>query len=167
MIIVTKAFSLMRNWQNIQMEFIMESKRWKHVNFVWFWVILCQTWQAKMQLSLCDTVWKFHNFSTTQNLREIDFGDFRSAKSTILTHFEALNSDFLYFCTFWRLKYTEITKLKAAKIAKMAVLELLDSQKLISCDRKIKKILKHWSVRQNNCNVTTESEHFKLKESIF
>ena len=34
-----------------------------------------------MQLS------QFHNFSIAQNLHEIDFGEFRSAKSTILTHY--------------------------------------------------------------------------------
>ena len=40
--------------------------------------------QANVQLSQSQS--QFHNFSITQNLREIDFGDFRSAKSTILTH---------------------------------------------------------------------------------
>ena len=38
------------------------------------------------------TVWKFHDFSITQILREINFGDCRSAKSAILTY---LNFDFL------------------------------------------------------------------------
>ena len=33
------------------------------------------------------TVWKFHDLSITQILREINFGDGRSAKSAILTHF--------------------------------------------------------------------------------
>ena len=31
--------------------------------------------QANVQFSLCDLVYKFCNFSTAQNLREIDFGD--------------------------------------------------------------------------------------------
>ena len=39
--------------------------------------------QANVQLSLYDTVWKFPDFSISQNLREINFGDSRSAKSTI------------------------------------------------------------------------------------
>ena len=39
------------------------------------------------------TVWKFQDFSVTQILREINFGDFRSAKYAILTHLEALNFD--------------------------------------------------------------------------
>ena len=51
--------------------------------------------KANVPLSLCDKVWKFQNFSIAQNLREIDFEDFRSAKFTILTDFEALNSNFL------------------------------------------------------------------------
>ena len=36
-------------------------------------------------------VWKFHDFSITQILREINFWDSRSAKSAILTHLEVLN----------------------------------------------------------------------------
>ena len=39
------------------------------------------------------TVWKFHNFSITQILREINFEYSCSVKSAILTHFEALNFD--------------------------------------------------------------------------
>ena len=34
------------------------------------------------------TVWKFHDFSITQILREITFEDFRSAKSAILKHLD-------------------------------------------------------------------------------
>ena len=37
---------------------------------------------------------KFHDFSITQILHEINFGDSKSAKSVILTHFEALNFNF-------------------------------------------------------------------------
>ena len=39
-------------------------------------------------------MWKFHDFSITQILREIKFGDSRSAKSAILSSLEALNCDF-------------------------------------------------------------------------
>ena len=41
------------------------------------------------------TVWKFHDFSITQILREINFRDSKSAKSAIFTHFEALNFHFM------------------------------------------------------------------------
>ena len=37
------------------------------------------------------TLWKFHNFSISQILREINFGDSRSVKFANLTHLEALN----------------------------------------------------------------------------
>ena len=41
------------------------------------------------------------------------------------------------FCTFWRLKFTKLTKSWASKLSKTAVLEFRNSQKLIS--RKIMK----------------------------
>ena len=40
-------------------------------------------------------MWKFHKFSITQILREINFGDSESAKSAVLTILEALNYNFL------------------------------------------------------------------------
>ena len=43
------------------------------------------------------TVWKSHDFYITQILREFNFGNSRSAKSAILTHWEALNFNFLRF----------------------------------------------------------------------
>ena len=67
------------------------------------------------------TVWKFNDFSIAQILREIKFGDSRSAKSAILTHLEALNLNFYDFFPF-----------RAPKIAKVAFIELLDSPNLIS-----------------------------------
>ena len=47
-----------------------------------------------------NTVWKFHDFSITQILRESKFVQSRSTKSTILTHLGALNFAFYEFCTF-------------------------------------------------------------------
>ena len=46
------------------------------------------------------TVWKFDDFSVTQILREINFGDSRSAKYAISTHLEIRISIFMNFCTF-------------------------------------------------------------------
>ena len=43
------------------------------------------------------TVWKFHDFSITQILREINFGDCTSYKSAIL---KALNFNFCEFLHF-------------------------------------------------------------------
>ena len=56
--------------------------------------------QTNVQCSLCNTVWEFRNGSIAKNLREINFGDSRGAKSTILTRLEALNFDILNFCIF-------------------------------------------------------------------
>ena len=39
-------------------------------------------------------MWLFHEFSITQILREINFGDSRSAKSAVVTHLEVLNFAF-------------------------------------------------------------------------
>ena len=77
-------------------------------------------------------MWKFHEFSITQILREINCRDFKSVKLAILTHLEALNFDFYGFLHFLKLKMTKLTEFRAPKMAKKAVLELLDSQKLIS-----------------------------------
>ena len=68
------------------------------------------------------TVWKFQTFSITQILREINFWDSRSTKSTILPHLEAVNFDFYEFCTLDRLKLTKLTKIRSSKIAKKAEL---------------------------------------------
>ena len=79
------------------------------------------------------TVWKFHNFSITQILRDSKVGDFRGAKSAILTHFEALI--FLFwgiFCPFCRPKIYQNTKFRASENAKMAVFQLPETLKLIS-----------------------------------
>ena len=45
-----------------------------------------------------NTVWKFHNFSITEILREIRFWYSRSAKSAIFTYLEALK---LILINFW------------------------------------------------------------------
>ena len=46
------------------------------------------------KLSYVHTMWEFHDFSITQILHEINFGDSRSARSAISSHLEALNCDF-------------------------------------------------------------------------
>ena len=45
-------------------------------------------------------VWKFHDFSITEILRENNFWDSRGAKSAISTHVGALNFDFYEFSNF-------------------------------------------------------------------
>ena len=67
----------------------------------------CQMWRLNSSLPFYhpDTVWKFHDFSITQILREINFRDSKSAKSAIFTHFEALNFDSWIFAIYdgWNL----------------------------------------------------------------
>jgi len=55
-------------------------------------------------------VWKCDDFSITQILREIDIGDFRSAKSAISTHLEALNFAFYAFVHFLKADIYQINK---------------------------------------------------------
>ena len=57
------------------------------------------------------TVWKFHNFSITQILREINVEDFSSAKLAILTHLEPLNFDFYRFLHFLKADIYQINKI--------------------------------------------------------
>ena len=75
---------------------------------------------------------KVHEFSITQILRETNFGDFRSAKSAISTHLEALNFDFNQFLNFVKAENDQKTKFRAFKNVKMAFLVFLRYQKLIS-----------------------------------
>ena len=53
-------------------------------------------------------------FCVTQILREINFGDFRSAKSAILTHLEALDFDFYGFLHFLKAEISKFTKFRAS-----------------------------------------------------
>ena len=69
-------------------------------------------------------MWKFWDFSIPQILREIDFWDSRSAKSAIFTHLEAMNFGFYEFFHF--------LKAEISRAQKTAVLELLESPKIIS-----------------------------------
>ena len=68
------------------------------------------------------TVWKFHNFSITQILREINFLDSRSAKYAILAHLEALNFDFNEFLHFLKAKIYQKAKMQTPKNGKNGTL---------------------------------------------
>ena len=56
------------------------------------WAKIPQKWALK-SLDLPNTGWKFHPFSITQILCEINFWDSRSVKSTISAYLEPLNFD--------------------------------------------------------------------------
>ena len=77
-------------------------------------------------------MWKFHDFSISQILREINFGDSRNAKSAILTYLEVLNVDFNEFLHFLKVEIYQISKTLSLQITKIAVSDLLHSPKLIS-----------------------------------
>ena len=85
-----------------------------------------------LQSLFLSPVWIFHDFYITQILREINFGDSTSAKSPILAHLEALKLDFYEFLHFLKAEMYQLIRFRASKMAKIAVLELLDSPKLIS-----------------------------------
>ena len=70
-------------------------------------------------------------FPLTQILREINFGNSTSAKSAFLAHLVALNYDLNEFLHFLKAEIYQI-KCRASKMAKTAVLELLDFPNLIS-----------------------------------
>ena len=55
-----------------------------------------------------NTVWKFREFSISQILREINFGDSRSAKFAISTHLQALNFDLYDFLHFLKAEIYQI-----------------------------------------------------------
>ena len=69
-------------------------------------------------------------YHSIQILREIIIEHSKSAKSAISPHLEALNFDFYEFLHFLKSEMTKLTKSRAPKIAKQAVLELLDSAKI-------------------------------------
>ena len=60
-------------------------------------------------------MWKFHGFSITQILREINFGEKRSAKYAILTHLGALNFDFCGILHFLKVEMYQINKIYSPK----------------------------------------------------
>ena len=86
---------------------------------------------------------KLQNFSVTLILREIKVGESRASKIAILTNWEALNFTFCDFLHFLNIEVYQINKIQSPKIIQIAVIELLDSPKLIS--RKIWVTEKSWN----------------------
>ena len=60
-------------------------------------------------------MWKFHDFSITQILREINFRDSRSAKSAIFTHLDALKFDPNNFFHSLEAEINQINKIQSPK----------------------------------------------------
>ena len=57
-------------------------------------------------------MWKFHEFSITQDLREINYGDSIGAKAAILTDLEALSFNFYEFLHFLNAEIHQINKIQ-------------------------------------------------------
>ena len=66
------------------------------------------------------TVWKFHDFSITQILRDINFWILEFQKFAIFTHSEALNFDFHEFLHLLKAETYQIAQFRAPKMAKTA-----------------------------------------------
>ena len=76
-----------------------------------------------------NTVWKFHDFSITQILREINFGDSRSFMTAIFAILEALNFDGLVNFSLQKLQMFIKSKLRHSGCVKIADFAILESQK--------------------------------------
>ena len=63
-------------------------------------------------------MWKFHDFPITQILREINFGNSRSAKIDNLTHSEVLNFDFNELLHFLKAEIYQINQVQSPKNGK-------------------------------------------------
>ena len=73
-----------------------------------------------------------HHFSAFQILREIKISKSGGTKIAILTHLEALKSNFCDVLHLGKVKMDQISKFRVSKLHKMAFLDLLGWQKLIS-----------------------------------
>ena len=60
-------------------------------------------------------VWKFHDFSIAQILRETEFEDSSSAKSQTITHLEAVNLDFYEFLHLLEVEIDQMNKIQNPK----------------------------------------------------
>ena len=85
----------------------------------------------------------FRIFVATQSLREINFGHFEAPKTAILTIWADLNFKFLDIFDIFNREIPKKSRIKASKIVKMAVFDLLKSAKIdftyIRSGRKIAK----------------------------
>ena len=70
------------------------------------------------------------NFTASQILREIKFGDFRGSKTAIFAFLEALNFEKISHCELFRIP--KMSKFAAAQKVKMAVFETSKLPNLIS-----------------------------------
>ena len=121
----TADFALLQSLNQISRKIWVIEKSWNFHTVVWkllnfplsaFWQKFRESNVLLRQLigSLIGkhstTVWKFHDFSITQILREINFGASRSTESTILIHLETQNFDFYEFLHFLKAGNYQLNK---------------------------------------------------------
>ena len=70
---------------------------------------------------------KFHDFSASQILREINFGHFEAPKTAILNIWAALILNFWELLTSSSVQFVQKSKFKAYKIGKMTVFDPVNS----------------------------------------
>ena len=109
-------------WQAWQLSWKAPYTSWKRASS-WF---LCQYyWNFRVSNSVfymtngwrC-TVWKFHNFTITQILREINFGAFLRCKMSHFSHLETLSFDFCEFLHFLKAEIHQNNKIHSPKNCK-------------------------------------------------
>ena len=74
-------------------------------------------------------MWKFHNFSATYILREINFGHIKASKIASLPILAALNFEILELFHIFKHEIPKKSKFKASKMVKMTIFNLLKSTK--------------------------------------
>ena len=78
-------------------------------------------------------MWKFHDFSVTQILREINFAESRRSKTDVLAILEDFQNDhFDKFQPSENAKIHKKSQFRTSKCVEMTYFALLESQKLIS-----------------------------------
>ena len=110
-------------------------------------------------------MWKFQDFSTTQIIREINFRDSRKAKSA--TFWDIGGSEFWIFelhefVPFLKAEIYQISNFLSLKMAKVAVLEHLESTELFHLKSKWQKnpeLSTLWKLR--NSTATSFSQKFR------
>ena len=111
---------------------------------LWFFVLFGMKWLKSATLQINCTRYlcyvsimdphcrNYIIFSMTQILREIKVGNSRVLQICHLQIEKLWNLKLWIFCLFWRLKFTKLTHFRASRMAKVSVVGLLDSPKLIS-----------------------------------
>ena len=95
-----------------------------------YWILTMYLMYRPGQPNWEYTIWKFQDFSATQNLRKINFGYFQASNAATLTFWVALNFEFLGLFDIFKCKIPKKSKFKASKIVKMTFFDPLKWAKI-------------------------------------